>query len=143
MRSEDIKSILSESILKKIEQRMEEEYGKRTPATPATPEQLTEMAAEYFKSYEFRPGDLVMWKPGMKIANLPEYNQPAVVLDVRPGQVDPTNDAATSSFRDPCDVRFGTIVQDGHFVGYWLDSKRFMPYRRDGDERPVQTGELQ
>ena len=91
-------------------------------------ERLRRIAALYREEYIFKPGDLVMWKPGLKDCRVPEYGEPVVVLEVAPGNISSCDDSHNRKYREPCDVRVGVYPDGSTFVGFWMDGKRLQPY---------------
>jgi hypothetical protein len=81
----------------------------------------------YSEKEEFKAGDLVVWKDGMKHYKIPGYGEPIVVLEVFPGQRKQDNGGQYGC--EPSDMR--CIVQrdsDGDFDVYAMDSHRFTKY---------------
>jgi hypothetical protein len=75
---------------------------------------------------EFKKGDFVKWKRGMKNKRLPEKNQVAIVMEVRPkGSLANKDDSGSCSYREPIDLKLGLIDRDGDFSEYHFDSRRF------------------
>lgn len=99
------------------------------------PERLRELAASYFTKHDFKPGDVVTWKPGLKNALFPDYGEPVVILDVMSGQIDDKSDPNNQHFREPSDIRIGVYPGENDLEGYWMDSSRFQPYREPGQEQ--------
>lgn len=94
-----------------------------------TAEEARERGRHYLKRHDFKPGDLVRWKAGLRHCKWPEYGEPAVVLDVRPGQVDLEDNGSTTCYQEPRDLRIGLLSPLGVFAGWWMDSSRFEPYQ--------------
>ncbi len=99
---------------------------KNTP--PATPEELAELGARYLRKHEFKPGDLVQWKPGLCNSRYPKKGSASVVIEVIPGRSSTTKNAGANHCYEPNDIRVGVVV-GGDFEGFWSDSNRFEPYR--------------
>ena len=76
--------------------------------------------------HEFRPGELVQWKPGMRSYGGLPYGGPAVVTAVEPGRVSNRDDD-----HDPADVRVMLVNEDAPMTvsEAWLDARRLMPFR--------------
>lgn len=98
-----------------------------------TASSTAEMAEQVKKCYEnfmvseaFIPGCLVVWKEKMKNRKMPEYSQPAVVMEVLDCPViDPEKEVASCYYGEPLSVRLGFIDSDGDFVSYLFDKRRF------------------
>ncbi len=98
-------------------------------APPATPEELTELGKRYLEKHEFKPGDLVTWKPGLKNCKLPAKGHPGVVLEVVQGRRKDGGVGTPIEFY-PAEVRVGFKFY-GDFEGFWLDGNRLEPYREE------------
>ena len=75
----------------------------------------------------FAPGDLVQFIPGLRNKRRPTDGQAAVVVShleepVFDGQLD----SGSPYFREPLDLVIGVIDEDGDFITYWVDSRRFV-----------------
>jgi hypothetical protein len=86
--------------------------------------------------HEFKAGDLVQWKPGMKNRKRPRYGQPIIVVAVLKEPALDTNpeesSASTPYFREPLDVALGLVDSDGDFLVFHFDSRRFEPFGGEG-----------
>lgn len=82
------------------------------------------------EKYEFKVGQIVRWKAGMKNRRRPDYNQPVIVVDVLDKPVFDTKEegAGTPYFREPLDILLGIIDEDNEFIVFHYDSRRFEPY---------------
>ena len=83
-----------------------------------------------FEEEEFRPSMLVEWKKGLKNKRYPRYNQPMVVVEMlqepiisNPDKVD------TQYYREPLDIKLGMLDEDGEFITFFYDSKRFTRFQ--------------
>lgn len=94
-------------------------------------EAATNFVIDYHSnSTQFKPGDKIVWKPGMKNRKNPEYNEPIIVLDVFPTQR--TDDEKGSHYGcEPLDMRCIIMLdtEDNEPLPYGLDSKRFKLYQ--------------
>lgn len=79
---------------------------------------------------EFAVGDLVQWKAVLKNKKLPEVGRPAVVLQKLDSPVfdDESRSSGSPYFREPLDIVLGLIDEDGDFLMFHYDSRRFQPY---------------
>jgi hypothetical protein len=78
----------------------------------------------------FSAGKLVQWKPNLKNRRRPAYGEPAVVVSVLPEPVaGEKDDPSTPFFREPLDLVLGLLDEDGDFLCYHFDSRRFEPYQ--------------
>jgi hypothetical protein len=86
------------------------------------------MYERFMRRHEFRPGQLVRWKPELKNRTFPAYGECGVVVRVLPEPVtDGGNDSGTRYFREPLDIVLGFVDEDGDFITYYYDSRRFAP----------------
>jgi len=99
---------------------------KMTAIEPSSPEVLQERMRSFCETTCFQPGDLVQWKPGLKNKKLPKADQLAVVVEMLPVPVsDEEKSASGSYFLEPLDMKLGLIDEDGDFVIFHYDSRRF------------------
>lgn len=92
---------------------------------------------ELKKSYEayisiesLSTGDVVSWKPGMRNRTLPNYRQPAIVIEKLQYPIfDESQNAGSQYFHEPLDLRVGFLDDNNQFVIYFYDSCRFEKYR--------------
>ncbi|MBK9039213.1 MAG: hypothetical protein IPL83_08650 [Bdellovibrionales bacterium] len=76
-----------------------------------------------------RPGQLAMWKPGLKNRRFPAYGQPVIVVERLDLPIlDHEEEAGFTYYREPLDVLLGVLHQDGDFLIFHFDSRRFQPY---------------
>jgi len=74
----------------------------------------------------FQPGDIVQWKAGLKNKRLPKADQLGVVVETLPSPItDDDKGSSGSYFMEPLDVKIGLIDEDGDFVIFHFDSRRF------------------
>lgn len=93
--------------------------------------QLCDAKDVFYKAYDFRVGDLVMWKDGLKNKVRPALNEPAIVMAVLEEPLKDQNkqDSGTSYFNEPLDLALGLIDDDGDFIIFYYDQRRFEPYK--------------
>lgn len=78
---------------------------------------------------DFREGDIVEWKTGLKNKRYPDYGMPAIVVELLGEPLyDNTRDSGSSYFREPLDCVLGLFGDDGDFVTFYFDSRRFRKY---------------
>lgn len=75
----------------------------------------------------FHPGEIVQWKSGLKNRRLPDYGEPAIVMEVlNPAVYDASKDMVGSNlFREPLTLILGLNDADGDFLCYHYDGRRF------------------
>jgi hypothetical protein len=82
---------------------------------------------------ELRPGMLVQWKPNLKNRKSPEYGKPGIVVEVlSPPIIDTTFDSGSTYFREQLGMIIGFIDEDGDFITYHADARRFEVYAGSG-----------
>lgn len=90
---------------------------------------LTELYEMFNAKHTFQPGMLIKWKPGLRNKKKPMYEEPCIVVEVLGSPVVGTTDESGSAyFREPLDIIAGFIEDDGGFVAFHFDSRRFMPF---------------
>jgi len=93
---------------------------------PCTEEVLRERLEAFLSTQCFQPGDLVQWKSGLKNKRLPEMDQMAVVVEMLPVPItDGDKGSSGSYFMEPLDMKLGMVDEDGDFVIFHYDSRRF------------------
>jgi len=93
---------------------------------PPSPEVLNERLRAILATDCFQPGDLVQWKSGLKNKRLPKADQLGVVVEMLPSPItDEDKGASGSYFMEPLDMKVGLIDEDGDFVVFHYDSRRF------------------
>eukprot|EP00727_Mastigamoeba_balamuthi_P010807 m51a1_g6349 hypothetical protein (242) ;mRNA; r:79196-80218 len=86
--------------------------------------------------HKFEVGDAVRWKPGMQNKRRPRIDEPAAVAEVLPEPVfDESKDAGGQYFREPLDIKIAILDDDGEFIVYHFDSRRFEPAPPISDTR--------
>lgn len=83
----------------------------------------------------FKPGQLVVWKDGLKNRRTPEYNQRAVVIGIKEGLIEQDTNGGSPYFLEPLELLLGQIMPDGEFHCYHYDPRRF----RVIDEEEIAT----
>lgn len=80
--------------------------------------------------HDFKPGDLVQWKINMKNKRRPEYGTPMIVIEVLKEPIyDAEKDAGSAYFKEPLTVKAGSLDNDGDFLVFHYDGRRFEPFR--------------
>ncbi len=83
---------------------------------------LAEAFNQYNSHQSFQVGTLIQWKMGMKNRPKPNYNEPAIVMNVLSAPLDtPTN-------TEKLDIKLGVILENGEFALFFYDKNRFEPY---------------
>ena len=83
----------------------------------------------FLQIYDFKNGQFVKWKKGLKNKKFPEDNQPAIVIEVwNEPTIDSESRSGTPYIREPLDIALGIIDRDGDFSIFHYDKRRFEPY---------------
>ncbi|WP_066375240.1 hypothetical protein [Anabaena sp. CA = ATCC 33047] len=91
--------------------------------------QLKSACENFLKKEAFTVGQIVKWKENLKNRRLPHKNQPAVVIAILDDPVISTEDESGSPyFLETLDIILGIIVDDGTFLTFYYDSRRFESY---------------
>lgn len=79
---------------------------------------------------EFKKGDIVVWKDGLKNRTVPYYEQPVIVVDVlKEPVISLTDESGTPYFREPLNLIIGLIDEDNEFHCFHLDKRRFQIFK--------------
>ena len=93
-------------------------------------QELKKSYEAYISNESLSTGDVVSWKPGMRNRTLPNYRQPAIVIEKLQYPVfDESQNAGSQYFHEPLDLRVGFLDDNNQFVTYFYDSRRFEKYR--------------
>jgi hypothetical protein len=86
--------------------------------------------ARLCKVYNFKPGQLVQWKKGLKNKRTPCYGEPIIVMELlaTPTFDNTVKDAGSPYFREPLSFVAGELDGDGDIICYHYDARRFEPY---------------
>lgn len=97
-------------------------FGALKPMTKT--QKLTHLAAELLRKETFKPGDLVVWKDGMRNKK-PAYGEVLVVTEVLDAPIQDSEAGPGSPyFREPLDIKLASLDQDGYFIEHHFDSRR-------------------
>jgi hypothetical protein len=120
---EDIPKVLS-LLEKKKESEQPKSYGEDDV------KQLQESYDSFLQNHDFKKGELVKWKRGLKNRKFPEENQPAIVTELLDEPIiNSESNSGTPYFREPLNIALGIIDRDGDFLIFHYDKRRFEPYR--------------
>jgi hypothetical protein len=91
--------------------------------------QLKAACCNFLKKESFKVGQLVKWKKDLKNRQLPYKNQPAIVVSILDEPIVSTEDEAGSPyFLETLDMILGIITDNGTFLTFYYDSRRFEAY---------------
>ncbi len=83
----------------------------------------------YSDQHEFKVGDIVRWKELMKNKSIPEYNEPAIVLDVLSDPISDDKESVGSTYyNEQLNLKLG-VITDSTFLVYYHEGNRFEPYK--------------
>lgn len=86
---------------------------------------IADAGVAFLQTNKFSLGSMVQWKPGMRVARLLAYGQPAVVLQVlNEPIVDEDASAMDPSRAHMCDLLIGVETPNHQFMTFYADSRR-------------------
>ncbi len=79
------------------------------------------------ENHEFKEGQLVVWKEGLKNRVRPRLQEPAVVIEILKQAVfDTEKDSGTPYFREPLDMIIGVLDEiEENLIFFHVDKRRF------------------
>jgi hypothetical protein len=108
---------------KDVNEKEENNYGEEYIA------QLKSVCKSFLKKESLEVGQIVKWKENLKNRKLPHKNQPAIVIELLNIPVISTdNESGSPYFLETLDIILGVIVENGTFLTFYYDSRRFEPY---------------
>lgn len=117
--AELLKTFREEDIDREEEKNYGEEYLNRLQAT----------CKKFLEKEDFAVGQIVKWKENLKNRKLPHQNQPAIVVAILDEPVISTDDESGSPyFLETLDIILGIVDDDGTFLTFYYDSRRFEAY---------------
>lgn len=98
--------------------------------------QLKACAARLSRINHFTKGQLVQWKEGLKNKATPAYGQPVIVVDVlkKPVFDFGENSDGSQYINEPLTLVAGIIAENGDFLCYHFDGRRFESHLRNEHE---------
>ena len=125
------------ALINLLAQNLESDDMKKLINSFDVPKEDDSAIQELKKSYEayisnepLSTGDVVSWKNGMRNRTLPNYRQPAIVIEKLQYPIfDESLNAGSQYFHEPLDLRVGFLDDNNQFVTYLYDSRRFEKYR--------------
>ena len=113
--------------------------SSKMPVKDCIPE-AQDFVKRYHEKEEFRPGDLIVWKPGMKDSKFPAYDEPIVVLETfEPSR--PDGKLGTPYEYQRRDIRCLVFKDtDGELLPFVYDSCKFTKYVSVSDPQDVEKG---
>jgi hypothetical protein len=102
-------------------------WGDKTKVNERIQE-LQSLYSNFAEVHDFRPGQIVRWKPGLKNKRRPEYNEPVVVIEkLTEPAYDTSQGAGSAYYRERLDIILGFIDNDNEMIAFHFDSRRFEP----------------
>ena len=93
--------------------------------------QLKSACENFLQKESFNVGQILKWKEKLKNRKFPLENQPAIVVSILHEPVISKDDESGSPyFLETLDIILGIIVDDGTFLTFHYDSRRFEPYEK-------------
>lgn len=81
------------------------------------------------ETVDFKVGDIVIWKDKLKNKNFPLHGQPAIVMEIYDQPLfDQSAQIGSHIFREPHDIVLGLIMENGDFLTFHYDKRRFKKY---------------
>lgn len=79
--------------------------------------------------HEFKPGQVVKWKKGLRNKLYPDFEQPAVVIETlsTPILIEKVN-SGSPYFSEPLDLVLAILDEEDDLIIFHYDSRRFEPY---------------
>lgn len=94
--------------------------------------QLRELFRRFSDREKFNSGDLVSWKKGLKNRTLPHDGEMAIVIEqLATPVVDNEVSSGSPFFRENLDLIAGVIHDNGDFLVFYYDSRRFTKEREE------------
>jgi len=79
---------------------------------------------------KFDVGDIVRWKKGLKNKRIPEYDLPAIVVEILDKPIfDEKAEVGSTYYREPLDIILGVIIKN-EFLTFHYDSRRMELYQK-------------
>jgi hypothetical protein len=111
----------------------EHKETRKTSDKAETLGKLKACEARLRKMNRFTKGQLVQWKEGLKNKPTPAYGQPVIVVDVlkKPVFDFGQNSDGSQFINEPLTLVAGIIAENGDFLCYHFDRRRFEPHLRN------------
>lgn len=112
-------------LLKVLLKKALEDKEKENADIPGKIELLRQLSQSYQKINTFKVGDIVKWKDQLKNRKLPDYNEPAIVLEVLEDPIVNTKEQFGSTyFNERFDIKVG-VYRDDALLTFYFDKQRF------------------
>jgi hypothetical protein len=110
-----------ESLIGPVSEEKRKEIAKKLPSAYQA----------FYEKHEFKKGQLVEWKEGMKNKFRPRLREPAIVMEIlKTPESDTERDSGSPYFREPLDMIIGVIEEkDDSLLCFHVDKRRFKPFK--------------
>ena len=117
--------LLARMVRDSIKQQTSEDAFASSPEHSAL---IRRLLASLQERHEFKIGQFVRWKDGLKNRTLPNEGVVGIVVELLADPVYPDRDTGSAYYREPLDMALGLIIgEERQFGVYWFDSRRFEP----------------
>ncbi len=124
--SGDAEKLFEEALQRVVDERAKEISWNDPHKIINRARELKQRYIEFIERQDFQPGQLVRWKAGMKNKRKPEYNEPAIVVEVLSEPVmENSANPGSAYFREKLDIILAVIDTDNDFLVFHYDSRRF------------------
>jgi len=118
---------LQEQLAKLFKQKVTKATDER-----ADDELIRKVASFVESPVDFKPGDIVRWKRGLKNKKMPTDDQPAVVIKQLSKPIIVDQDSGTPYFNEPLDLVLAFTGREGELVVFYYDRRRFKRVEENG-----------
>ena len=127
---ESSKSPRREEIIKALISQIQEPEEKREINVEEYTKQLIKTIEVYEEKYEFKKGELVVWKEGLKNKKVPDYNIPAVVIEIYTEPIiDENAPLASPYYKEELNLKLAILDEDNELLTFHYDGYRFKPFK--------------
>ena len=125
---------LQEQLAKLFKQKVTKATDER-----ADDELIRKVASFVESPADFKPGDIVRWKRGLKNKKMPTDDQPAVVINQLSKPIIVDKDSGTPYFNEPLDLVLAFTGREGELVVFYYDRRRFKRVEENGADFSDET----
>ena len=87
---------------------------------------LKKSVEQYNQPSDFKAGDIVQWKEGLKNKKRPQYGEPCIVIEVLDKPIsDHFAPIASPYYGEQLGLKLGLIGENGEFFTFYYDKNRF------------------
>lgn len=123
LNEEQKKDLLKVLLRKALEDKKNQALDNQNKA-----ELLVKLKELYEQKNEFKVGDLIRWKDKLKNRKLPDYNEPAIILEIlEQPMFDTKEEIGSTYFNERFDIKAG-LYRDDTLLTFYFDSNRFQKY---------------